>query len=588
MAQPLRTILVAVALAMLGPAIPAGASTKVGVTSAVNPDAAGLMPGLESRILRVGVDNFADERITTGPSGQAQLVFLDGASLSVGPNATVKIDRFVYDSSGRLGTLALSATSGVMRFVGGAISKTSAVEITTPAATLGIRGGIALVDLRPGAPLVATMLYGESLSVTAEGVTQTVLRPGYSVTVAPGQPPSEPGRLTASALRAQLAALQGAKPAATSSGEPLQDATLARSGVSSATGSALAAAQLAASVTIPSKPTATEEQASTEILTHVARLQREGVDYFRFLTIYDYLDRDLFFLPLVNSNRVFATRLLGGYVGGIIDTTLPGGSGFSTAIVPGSLAEIFLDGASHRVDGEFFVSIGDCCYGFGFGGEGRDNRGRSVYLAQNVFAARASLTNQSVFADGSSPAIGLSARAVMVSADALKIDVPGATPCECRFMTWGWWVGSYQQPNGRVDAVNLGSWVVGRLPELFEVPLSGTATYSGQAVGNVVTANGVHYLAGGSYQLSWNFATKSGISTIANFDGLTVQSASSSSNGRDYTGSLTGSARGSSLTGSLAGSFYKGGNDPVLGTGGNFAFSNAAGYRAGGTFIARR
>ena len=590
MVQPFRSILLALALWALGPAMPSTAATKVGVTAAVNPDAAGLVPGLETRILRVGVDNFADERVTTGPSGQTQLVFLDGASLSVGPNAAVTIDHFVYDPAGRLGTLALSATQGVMRFVGGAISKTSTVEITTPVATVGVRGGIALIDLQPGAPLVATMLYGERLSVTAEGVTQTVLRPGYSVTVAPGQPPSDPQPLTASALRGQLAALQGAKPTATSGGEPLQDAALARSAISTATGSAVPAVQLAASVTVPSKPTESVEQVAFEIVEHAARLQREGVNFNRFLSIYDYLDSNFFPLPLVNSNHVFGFQSLSGYVGGVIGfMRADGTTGFST-IQPGSSAFIALEGQRNRVVGDFFVDTGTCCFDFSFGGNGPDNRFRSLYLAQNVFAARNSVSDPSTFTNVSAgtPAVGLASRAVMVSADALNIVVPGATPCECRFMTWGWWVGSYQFPSGRIEAVNLGSWVVGHLPQLNELPLSGTVNYAGQAVGNVVAPNGAAYLAGGSYLLSWNFATRSGTSTIANFDGLTLQGASSSTNGRDYTGSLAGSVGGTSFTGSLAGSFYKSSVDAVAGTGGNFAFASAAGYRAGGTFIARR
>ena len=134
--------------ALLAPAA-AGAATRIGVTSAVNPDASRQPPGLDTRVLRVGIDNFADERITTGGAGQVQLLFLDGSSLSIGPNAEVAIDRFAYDEHSRLGELKLVATSGVLRFVGGSISKTSTVDITTPAGTVGIRGGIVLVDVQP-------------------------------------------------------------------------------------------------------------------------------------------------------------------------------------------------------------------------------------------------------------------------------------------------------------------------------------------------------------------------------------------------------------------------------------------------------
>jgi hypothetical protein len=579
---------IAALLALSAPA--AGvAATRVGVTSAVNPNATGRVPALETRVLHVGLDTFADERITTGPSGQVQLLFLDGASLSVGPGAEITIDRFVYDARGRLGELKLAATRGVLRFVGGAISKASTVEIVTPNASVGIRGGIVLVNVQPGTPLVATFLYGARMTVSAAGETQTVSRPGYSVTVAPGQAPSAPAPLPASELKAQLASLHGAKPADRPSGvEAIQDAALVRANVPAATGSTLRAAPLAAVSMVNSKATERAQQTAALIVQHASHQARLSVEFNRFLSILDYLDGDLRALPRVNSNGIFDTRPLFGYVGGVMDTVSSSGQASAASITPGSQAVLFLDAAHYRVVGDFFVSTADCCFDFAFGGEGRDNRGRSIFLAQNILAARNSASNPSVFAAPGSSRVRLGARAVMVSADALKTAVPGATPCECRFMTWGFWVGTYQQPNGRVDAINLGSWVVGRLPDLFEVPQSGVATYSGQAVGNVVTPGGAHYLAGGSYQLAWDFARRAGSTTIANFDGLTLQGTGASANGRDYAGTLSGRAAGSSFNGSLAGSFFKSARDAVAGTGGNFAFASATGYRAGGTFLARR
>ena len=60
----------------------AQADIKVGVTAAVNPQAIGQPPTEPERMLLVGSDNFANEKITTGPEGQAQLLFIDGSSIS--------------------------------------------------------------------------------------------------------------------------------------------------------------------------------------------------------------------------------------------------------------------------------------------------------------------------------------------------------------------------------------------------------------------------------------------------------------------------------------------------------------------------
>jgi len=49
-------------------------------------------------------------------------MFLDGTSLSVGPNAQLTIDKFVYDPATKTGDLAINASKGVFRLVGGKIT----------------------------------------------------------------------------------------------------------------------------------------------------------------------------------------------------------------------------------------------------------------------------------------------------------------------------------------------------------------------------------------------------------------------------------------------------------------------------------
>src|SRR6516165_5460423 len=92
---------VAIAILLAGAA--ARADVKVGVTAAVNPQAIGQPPTEPGRVLMVGTDNFANEKITTGPGGQVQLLFVDGSSVSVGPNGELTIDQFVYDPNTKKG-----------------------------------------------------------------------------------------------------------------------------------------------------------------------------------------------------------------------------------------------------------------------------------------------------------------------------------------------------------------------------------------------------------------------------------------------------------------------------------------------------
>src|SRR5260370_30066452 len=117
---------------------PATAEPRVGVTSATSGGPTGKPPAQAERVLHVGVDVQANEIVTTGSNDRAHLLFLDGSSLTVGPQARLSIDKFVYDPNSKTGALAINASQGVFRFVGRKISKTAPVTITTPSAPLPI------------------------------------------------------------------------------------------------------------------------------------------------------------------------------------------------------------------------------------------------------------------------------------------------------------------------------------------------------------------------------------------------------------------------------------------------------------------
>ena len=74
-----------------------------------------------------------NERIATGALGQTQILFLDESAMTIGPNSDLVIDEFVYDPKTGTGQLAMSATRGVLRFVGGKLSKQDeGVRVRTP------------------------------------------------------------------------------------------------------------------------------------------------------------------------------------------------------------------------------------------------------------------------------------------------------------------------------------------------------------------------------------------------------------------------------------------------------------------------
>ena len=185
-------ILAAVVIGLLS----ASASwARVGVASVVDGQPKGLPPEGTERVLHVGNDMQFNERVTTGANDKAHIVFLDGSSLTVGPNSVLTIDKFSYDPGRKTGELALNASRGVFRFVGGAISKNSEVTIKTPSATMGIRGGIATFAVAATGATTANFLFGGSMTVTSQGVTRTTTQPGSQIVAPVGAPPAPPAAI---------------------------------------------------------------------------------------------------------------------------------------------------------------------------------------------------------------------------------------------------------------------------------------------------------------------------------------------------------------------------------------------------------
>ena len=189
---------------------PGAAQERVGVGGAVNPQATGSPPGGTSRSLAVGQEVLFNERLATAAAGQAQVLFLDESALSIGPNSDVVVDQFVYDPKAAAGKLALSATRGAFRFVGGKLSKEGAVTLTAPSGSLGIRGGIFLAEIDPNGALTVVLIYGELTVTGRNGATTTIKRPGFGIRIErPGESPSEPVRIEREKLAALTALFEG-------------------------------------------------------------------------------------------------------------------------------------------------------------------------------------------------------------------------------------------------------------------------------------------------------------------------------------------------------------------------------------------
>ena len=130
-------------------------------------------------------------------------LFVDKTTLNIGPNSSLVIDHFVYDPKAGTGQVALSLGKGVLRVVGGFATHTGGATIATPAASIGLRGGIATIEYHPGEGVRAVLGYGHlSMSTLCRGVANCDARtPSTSIAPdiwrKPRAPASRPRRPSA-------------------------------------------------------------------------------------------------------------------------------------------------------------------------------------------------------------------------------------------------------------------------------------------------------------------------------------------------------------------------------------------------------
>lgn len=97
--------------------------------------------GGTTRTLGLNASVALNETLSTGPGARIEVVFKDDTRLTLGENAKLTLDRYIFDPAGGRGTIRFKAV-GAFRFLSGQLSKLtrSNVAVATPVATIGIRG----------------------------------------------------------------------------------------------------------------------------------------------------------------------------------------------------------------------------------------------------------------------------------------------------------------------------------------------------------------------------------------------------------------------------------------------------------------
>jgi hypothetical protein len=549
----------------------------VGVTSAADGQPLGKPPNENERILRIGIDVQANELVTTGANDRAHLVFLDGSSLTVGPDARLTIDRFVFDPNTQKGDLAINATKGVFRLVGGKISKNTPIAITTPSSTIGIRGGITIFSVTQN-QTTADFVFGNSMTVTAGGKTETVTRVGSQVITNAGGVPGAPTLLKPGSLSAALSNLEGAK--SNSNNSPDQSAE--KSGFSNKnSGQPANAANFNQNL-----PPNTNNNTLTNAVSFsnpagqpVGNSTLQNQPKTNTVSITNTVSTTTTTTTTTTSNNTPnnnptpppsgpTTATQTGVAPGFVLIDQPGGDGdrhsrhVRLLSLQGTIS-ITTDAANNQANGTIVVGVNGATATLPLSGT---RNGTSV-----------AMTN-----DPSRPStLQIGDHTYQIN-PATTLTSASNPACTCEFLSWGKWNSSVPDP--RDDSKTLtarGTYVAGT-PSV-QLPTMGNATYSGFMAGY---ASNNSQLITGTYQNAWDFRARSGVFN-GSFDNRSY-SGTIQGTGTTFAGTFT-STSGHHRSGSLNGGFFSSPTDAAAYQAGTFSIGgNHSRYQASGVFAGQR
>jgi hypothetical protein len=558
---------------------------RVGVTSGADGDPLGKPPNENERILRIGIDVQANELVTTGANDRAHLVFLDGSSLTVGPDARLTIDRFVFDPNTQKGELAINASKGVLRLVGGKISKTNAITITTPSSTIGIRGGIAIFSVNQ-VQTIADFVFGNSMKVTAGGQTQTATRAGSQVITDFGGVPGAVTLMKPGSVSALLSNLEGAK----SNSDNSADQSAQKSGFSNKNSGQAANA--------PNFNQNQPPNTNNNTLTNAVSFSNPAGQPVGNSTLQNQktLTTNTVSTTISNNNPTTpnnnptpppsgptpsgptpTSQTLTGSPGGLVQIVRPGDDSDDQSTRVRRLSQlgsvsITTDAANNQATGTIVVSLNGS----------HDPATATLQLRGTGNGTSVAMTN-----DPSRPStlqIGDHTYQINPTTTLTSASNPA---CTCEFLGWGSWKSSVADPrnNGKTYTA-LGTYVAGT--PTVQLPMTGIATYNGFMAGYANNrGDATPHFATGSYQNAWNFQNRTGVFN-GSFDGRSysgMTQAIAGSGGTGFNGSFSGDGR----SGSLNGSFFASPSDAAAYQAGTFSIGGRhSPYKASGIFAGQR
>jgi hypothetical protein len=119
--------------------------------------------------LQVKDDIYLNDVVKTQASSSMSITFSDATTFRLSANAQITIDNYVYEEGGGNNAGAFDITKGTVAFVAAQVAKTGTMQITTPTASLGIRGTTGVVDVPEGAAATSASNVNIKLYPDADG-----------------------------------------------------------------------------------------------------------------------------------------------------------------------------------------------------------------------------------------------------------------------------------------------------------------------------------------------------------------------------------------------------------------------------------
>jgi hypothetical protein len=129
------------------PAAAAAADNSVGQVTTLTGVATVTRASATPAALQVADPIFKNDTLDTGANSTLGITFDDETTFSLSADTRIVVNEFVYQEGGGSNAASFNVATGTAAFVASLVAKTGDMTISTPEATLGIRGTTGVVDV---------------------------------------------------------------------------------------------------------------------------------------------------------------------------------------------------------------------------------------------------------------------------------------------------------------------------------------------------------------------------------------------------------------------------------------------------------